>query len=140
MKTITKVQLLTLDFICINLEPSDIQYIELHDPDGDYSEVSYAKIIIKNAEICLKPSYYPSLKRRETVAEAYGRLLSKNVYGITIVQGEKWNKYHFSPYAEYSDVPYEELSYEELEELSGWEKYNNRVKIEKVGECTIITA
>jgi hypothetical protein len=139
MESITGVQLLTEDFFNINLEPDDIQYIELHDPnrkpaDGDF-EVSYAKIIIKNAETCLKESmanlFEPGTWKKEdsapeTASRQYNRLLSRNVYGISIMQKGEWKSYYFSPD-------------EWVEDKNGvW--INSRVKIEKAGECTIITA
>jgi hypothetical protein len=97
--------------------------------------VSYIKIIIKNAETCLKESmaspFEPWTWKKEngtseTAGRQYNRLLSGNVYGISIMQKGEWKTFYFSP--------------DEWVEGKNGVWINSRVKIEKAGECTIITA
>jgi hypothetical protein len=135
IKNITGVQLLTEDFRNMNIEPVDIQYLEVHDhipniskrnpSENDY-EVSYVKICIKNAKTKLKlPGDFGEEDTSPEAAEkAYNNLMLSNVYGISIEQNNEWKSYYFSP--------------ENWIENDNGDFINTRVQIEQEGEYTAI--
>ena len=108
MSTVTGIQLLTEDFLLINTDVDNIDYIEVVNPvtawpdrepspitEKDY-EVASAKIIIKNIKNGLfdPRDHTKSAEGRE---RAYQRLMSRNIYGIAVEVADSWKTYYFSP-------------------------------------------
>ena len=108
MKTVTGVQLFTEDFFNIDTDVENIEFIEVFNPvnawpdcepspstERDY-EVASAKIIIKNIKTELfSPDDFK--KSEESKKRAYERLISKNIYGVSVEVNNDWKTYYFSP-------------------------------------------
>jgi hypothetical protein len=140
MKTVTGIQLLTEDFVLINTRPENVLSIEVDNPvtawpdrppspatEGDY-EISSAKIVLKDAHAVAEPRGWGEEDSGPEARErSYKRLLSGNIYGISIEQNGDWQSYYFSP-AEWTITEDEGVA------------INNRVTIEQdASGCAIIT-
>jgi hypothetical protein len=101
-KTIQAIQLLS-DDININIDPENLIYLDVASPalinggvQGDY-DVTFAKIIIKNADKKLKIAlpWGKEDSSEEAVKLAYDCIMAKNQTGISIQVNDNWRSYYF---------------------------------------------